>query len=72
MVEYYYYEALAIATVRNKIKFDEERMKPEVTTEEPRNAGIDPATMKMKRWYQDEIRVSDRSEERARKKKEGR
>ena len=72
MVEDYYYEALAITTIRSKLVFDEEKMKPAMTTEEPRNAGIDPATMKMKRWYQDnqdDIRVSDKSQGHTRKKK---
>ena len=34
-------------------------MKPEKATEAPRNAGIDPSTMKMKRWYQGHDRLSD-------------
>jgi len=36
LVEDYYYEALAITTVRNMLVFDEERMRPETTTEEPK------------------------------------
>ena len=34
-------------------------MKPEKSTEAPRNAGIDPSTMKMKQWYQGQDRVTD-------------
>ena len=34
-------------------------MKPEKASEAPRNARIDPNTMKMKRWYQGHDRVSD-------------
>ena len=34
-------------------------MKPEKATDAPRNAGIDPSTMKMKPWYQGHDRASD-------------
>ena len=37
-------------------------MKPEKATKAPRNAGIDPSTMKMKQWYQGQNRVSDKSQ----------
>ena len=41
------------------MEFDEEAMKPPLFTEKPRNAGVDIDTVKMKRWYQLESRVSD-------------
>ena len=53
--EDYYYEAPAFS--RHTINL--ETMKPEKATEAPRNAGIDPSTMKMKQWYQGYDRVSD-------------
>ena len=68
LVEDYYYEALAIVNLRNQFELDEESMRPEIANEKPKNAGVDPETMKMKRWYQDTRRVSDRSEERPREK----
>ena len=57
--EDYYYEALAFSRHTINLEFDEETMKPEKATEAPRNAGIDPSTMKMKQWYQGHDRVSD-------------
>ena len=39
-----------------------ESMKPEKATKAPRNAGIDPSTMKMKQWYQGQNRVIDKSQ----------
>ena len=46
--EDYYYEALAFSRHTIKLEFDEEIMRPEKATEAPRNAGIEPSTMKMK------------------------
>ena len=46
--EDYCYEALAFSRHTIKLEFDEETMRPENATEAPRNAGIDPSTMKMK------------------------
>ena len=57
--EDYFYEALAFSRHTIDLEFDEETMKPEKGTEAPRNAGIDPSTMKMKQWYQKHNRVSD-------------
>ena len=57
--EDYYYQALAFSRHTINLEFDEETMKPEKATEAPRNAGIDPSTMKMKQWYQAHDRVSD-------------
>ena len=55
----YYHEALAFSRHTINLEFDEETMKPEKATEAPRNAGIDPSTMKTKQWYQGHDRVSD-------------
>ena len=57
--EDYYYEALAFSRHTIKLEFDEETMRPEKATEAPRNAGIEPSTMKMKQWYQGHDRVCD-------------
>ena len=57
--EDYYYETLAVSRHTANLEFDEETMKPEKATVAPRNAGIDPSTMKMKQWYQGHDRVSD-------------
>ena len=46
--EDYYYEALAFSRHTINLEFDKETMKPEKATEAPRNAGIDPSTMKIK------------------------
>ena len=46
--EDYYYEALAFSRHTTNLEFDEETMKPVKAAEAPRNAGIDPSTMKMK------------------------
>ena len=48
--EDYYYEALAFSRHTIKLEFDEETMRSEKATEAPRNAGIEPSTMKMKQW----------------------
>ena len=39
--------------------FDEENMKPERLTEAPENAGIDPSTMTVSKWYQEPTREDD-------------
>ena len=57
--EDYYYEALAFSRHTTNQEFDEETMKPVKAAEAPRHAGIDPSTMKMKRWYQGHDRVGD-------------
>ena len=57
--EDYYYECLAFSRLTINLEFDEETMKPEKTTEAPRNAGVDPCTMKMKQRYQGHDRESD-------------
>ena len=54
-----YCEALAFSRHTINLEFDEETMKPEKSTEAPRNAGTDPSTMKMKQWYQKHDRVTD-------------
>ena len=57
--EDYCYESLAFSRRTSNLEFGEETMKPEKATEAPRNAGVDPNTMKMKQWYQGHDRVSD-------------
>ena len=54
-----YHEAPAFSRPTISLEFDEETMKPEKAAEAPRNAGIDPSTMKMKQWYRGHDRVSD-------------
>ena len=46
--EDYYCEALAFSRHTIDLEFNEETMRPEKATEAPRNAGIDPSTVKMK------------------------
>ena len=57
--EDYFYEALAFSRHTMNLEFDEETMKPEKATGAPRNARIDPSTMKMKQRYQGHDHVSD-------------
>ena len=49
--EDYDYEAPAFSRHTIDLEFDDETMRPEKATEAPRNAGIDPSTMKMKQIY---------------------
>ena len=39
--------------------FDVENMKPKRLTEAPENAGIDPSTMRVSKWYQESTREDD-------------
>ena len=57
--ENFYYEALAFSRHNNNLVF-EENMKPERPTMAPENAGIDPSTMRISRWYQESTREDDR------------
>ena len=59
--EDYYYEPLAFSRHRINVELDEENLKPEKATMVPKNAGINPSTMKMKKWYQEPDRVSDKN-----------
>ena len=59
--EDYYHELLAFSRHRINVELDEENMKPEKATMVPRNAGINPSTMKMKNWYQEPDPVSDKN-----------
>ena len=54
-------DRLRVAFSRHTIdlEFDDETMRPKKATEAPRNARIDPSTMKMKQWHQTQNRVSD-------------
>ena len=56
--EDYFYVARAFSRNTINLKFDEETMKPDKDTG-PRNAGIDPSTLKVKQWFQGHDRVSD-------------
>ena len=56
--ENFYYEALAFSRHNNDLVF-EENMKPERLTMAPENAGIDPSTMRISRWYQESTREDD-------------
>ena len=58
--EDYYFEALAFSRHTIDQEFDDETMRPEKATEAPRNARIDPSTMKMKQWYQSHDLVGDK------------
>ena len=57
--EDYYYEALAISRRKITLELDEENMAPEKSALTPKNSGINPCTMKMKRWYPDQDRASN-------------
>ena len=57
--EYYYYEASTFSLRKITLELDEENMKPEKSAMTPRKSGINPSTMKMWRWYQDQDRASD-------------
>ena len=60
-LENYYDESLAFSQHIIDLVFDEETMKPEQLTEAPANAGIDPGTMRVSRWYQEPSREDDHS-----------
>ena len=53
--EGYYYEALAFSRHRINLELDEESMKPAKATKAPRNAGINPSTMKIRNGTRDMI-----------------
>ena len=57
--EDYYYEALAFSRRSINLERDEENMRPEKSALTPRISGINPSTMKMKRWYPEQDRASD-------------
>ena len=57
--ENYYYESLAFSQHNVDLAFDEEIMKPERLTQAPENAGFDPDTMKVSKWYQETTRKDD-------------
>ena len=44
------------------VKSDRLSLEPEKATKAPRNSGTDPSTMKMKKWYQGQDRLSDKSQ----------
>ena len=55
------YKSVAFSRHNIDLVFDEETMKPERLTEEPENAGIDPGTMRVSKWYQETVRENDDS-----------
>ena len=60
-LENYFYEALALSRHNTNLVFDEESMNPERPTEALENAGIDPSTMRVSKWYQETTREDDDS-----------
>ena len=58
-LENHYHEVLAFSRNNIDLAFDEENMKPERTTKTPTNAGIDPSTMRVSKWYQEPTREDD-------------
>ena len=50
---------LAFSRHNIDLEIDRENMKPERPTKAPENAGKDPSTMNMKKWYQEPTRKSD-------------
>ena len=59
--EDYYYEALAFSRHSITLGLGEENMKPETFVMTSRNSGINPTTMKIKRWYPEQDRASDKN-----------
>ena len=57
----YYYEALAFARRSINLVLNEKNMRPETSAMTPRILGINPSTMKMKRWYPEQDRPSDKT-----------
>ena len=55
----FYFEALAVSRHNINLVFDEENMKPERLAIAPENAGIDPSTMRLRKWYQESTREND-------------
>ena len=51
--ENFYHEALAVSRHNINLVSDEENMKPERLAKAPENAGIDPSTMRLRKWYQE-------------------
>ena len=60
-LEDYYYESLAFSRHHINLVFDEETRKPEQLTEAPENAGVNPGTMRVSKWYQEPTRDDDDS-----------
>ena len=57
--ENFYYALLALSRHNINLVFDEENMKPERHSQAPKNAGIDPSTTKISKWYQESTREDD-------------
>ena len=58
-LEDHYYEALAFFRHNIDLVFDEEKMQPEKLTKAPENAGIDPSTTRVSKWYRELTREDD-------------
>ena len=53
------YEALAFSRHNTDLVFDEENIKSERLTVASENAGIDPSTTRVSKWYQEPTREDD-------------
>ena len=58
-LENYYNESQAFSRQNIDLVFDEEKLKPGRLTEAHENAGSDPSTMRVSRWYQEPTREDD-------------
>ena len=58
-LEHFYSESLAVSRNDIDLVFNEEIVKTERVTETHENAGIDPDTMKVSKWYQETTRGDD-------------
>ena len=54
-----YYDALVFSWHNIDLVFDEESMEPAKLERAPENAGIDPSTMRVSKWYKEPTRESD-------------
>ena len=57
--EDYYYDALVFSRHNIDLVFAEQNMKPEKLERAPKNAGIDPNTMRVSKWYRGSTREDD-------------
>ena len=57
--EDYYYDALVFSRHNIDLVFDEENMEPEKLEKAPKNAGIDPSTMRVSKCYRESTREDD-------------
>ena len=57
--EDYYYDALVFSRNHIDLVFDEENMEPVKLERTPKNAGIDPSTMRVSKRYRESTREGD-------------